>query len=49
MVLTWLSRPMMNNIKKKSTAHKEDMGNLERASGYATNVKPGPSMREKKN
>lgn len=25
------------------------MGNLERASGYATNVKPGPSMREKKN
>lgn len=40
--VTWLSSPMVSNIKKNSTAHNGEMGNLATASGYATNTRPGP-------
>jgi hypothetical protein len=33
---------MVNNIRKNSTAHIGEMGRLATASGYATNVNPGP-------
>jgi hypothetical protein len=47
--VTWLSNPIVNNIKKKSTAHKGEIGNLATASGYATKTNPGPKKDRKKN
>jgi hypothetical protein len=44
--VTWLSNPIVNNIKKKSTAHKGEIGNLATASGYATKTNPGPKKDE---
>ena len=41
-IRTWLSRPTVNNIKKKSTDHSCGIGNVDNASGYTMNAIPGP-------
>ena len=46
---TWLSRPMVKSIRKKRMAHSGEMGSLATASGYTTNVRPGPVTRYVKN
>lgn len=46
---TWLSRPMVNNIRKNNTAHIGEIGRLATASGYATNVNPGPEVERSHN
>ena len=43
--LTWLSRPMKNNIKKKRTAQTGDTGKVLTAEGYTRNAKPGPEKK----
>ena len=41
--LTWLSRPMVKSMRKKRMAHRGEMGSRATASGYTTNVRPGPA------
>ena len=41
-IRTWLSRPTVNNIKKKRTDHSCGIGNVDNASGYTMNAIPGP-------
>ncbi len=44
--LTWESRARHSSMMKKQADQKGANGSLERASGYATNTSPGPSMSE---
>lgn len=43
-MVTWLSKPMIKSMRKKSTDHSGEMGNMDTASGQATNVSPGPEI-----
>jgi hypothetical protein len=47
-IITWLSRPTANNIRKNKTDQTFSPGNCAKASGYATNPKPGPVKQLKK-
>ena len=41
--ITWLPRPIMNSMTKKSTDHSWEMGMRATAAGYTTNTRPGPA------
>ena len=43
---TWLSSPMVSNIRKNNTAQTGDTGIRAMASGYAMNTSPGPVSRK---
>ena len=43
---TWLSSPIVSNIRKNNTAQTGDKGIRARASGYAMNTSPGPVSTE---
>ena len=44
-IQTWLSRPRVNNIKKKRKAQSCDTGSCLIPSGKAINTKPGPEVK----
>ena len=40
--LTWLSNPIVSNIKKNKMAHSVDTGICAMPAGYTMNTNPGP-------
>lgn len=46
-ILTWLSSPRVNSMKKKRKDQKGERGSIVMAWGYTTNAKPGPERQAK--
>lgn len=44
-MLTWLSKPSVNNIKKKQIDQNGAPGIIANASGYTTKARPGPKTK----
>lgn len=43
LTITKVSAPSVKSVRKKRTDQSGEMGSRERASGYATNISPGPA------